>query len=105
MSIARTPPTVVVPTSTASQTALSIEPDWSAWDGLFTQHVRTGEKYGVELALVDYEDMARDSCLKQAIEVVERYPTAILTNDAERLALCIVRIKPRLPYKWRLSEP
>ncbi len=65
------------------------EPDWQHYAALLATHVKSGERDGVTLNLVDYEALATDPHLPLALTALERFPVAQLTDPREWLVFYI----------------
>ena len=69
--------------------SIAAEPDWQDYAALLATHVKSGERDGVALNLVDYEALAKDPHLALALTALERYPAAQLADPREWLAFYI----------------
>ena len=75
--------------SPAFAPSIAAEPDWQDYAALLATHVKSGERDGVSLNLVDYEALARDPQLASALSALERFPVAQLTDPREWLAFYV----------------
>ncbi len=69
--------------------ALAAEPDWDIYDQLLNDHVFSGEKAGLKLNLVKYQDIAADSRFYTVLNQIYEFDVAGLNSDSERLAFYI----------------
>lgn len=73
----------------ASTGAWASPPDWTAYDRLLNKHLEMGEKNGVPLMLVDYEQLASDPDLAKSVSLIEQQNTDQLRTPEQRLAFYI----------------
>lgn len=69
--------------------ALADTPDWSLYDELLRDYVRSGEKAGLDANLVDYRGLAADSRFEVLVDQIREFPVEALDGDRETLAFYI----------------
>ena len=72
-----------------AQPGLAQEPDWQDYAALLTAHVRSGERAGLDLKLVDYAAVAADAHYPAALSALASFPLAQLDGPRERMAFFI----------------
>lgn len=72
-----------------AQPGLAQEPDWQDYAALLTAHVRSGERAGLDLKLVDYAAVAADALYPAALAALASFPLAQLDGPRERMAFFI----------------
>lgn len=69
--------------------ALADSPDWSLYEELLSDYVRSGEKAGLDANLVDYPGLAADSRFETLVDKIRNFPVEDLDGDRETLAFYI----------------
>jgi Protein of unknown function, DUF547 len=64
-------------------------PDWRAYADVLQQHVHTGIKHGVPLALIDYAQLKQSGQLAAVYQQIKQFSVASLNSREEKLAFYI----------------
>ena len=72
-----------------AQPGLAQQPDWQDYAALLSAHVRSGERAGLALKLVDYAALAADPHYPLALAALASFPLARLDGPRERMAFYI----------------
>ena len=83
------PPVMLAGGLLLAMPAVAAEPDWTPYAQLLEKHVRSGERDGVALNLVNYSALKNDPLWPQVVALVEQHPVAQLASPQEKLAFHI----------------
>ena len=68
---------------------LAKEPDWTNYKNLLSQHVKQGNRHGIDLMAVDYSGIKNNPLYAQVIKEIKEFNTDQLSGNNEKLAFYI----------------